>query len=65
MPKRTLLGKPAVAPGDGTMRDASFDAGVTLGRWAWNSNFVDINNDGRDDIVVANGFVTGSDDHDL
>jgi hypothetical protein len=49
----------------GTMRDVSFEAGVTMGRWAWSSNFVDINNDGRDDIVVANGFVTGTNDDDL
>ncbi len=51
--------------GDGTMRDVSFEAGVTMGRWAWSSNFVDINNDGRDDLVIANGFVTGSKADDL
>lgn len=51
--------------GDGTFRDVSEEAGVTLGRWAWGSNFVDINNDGLEDLVVANGFVTGSDTKDL
>ncbi len=39
--------------------DASSAAGVTMGRWAWSSNFLDINNDGWEDIFVANGFVTG------
>jgi hypothetical protein len=48
--------------GDGTFRDVSFEAGVTMGRWAWSSNFVDINNDGWEDLVVANGMVTGPED---
>ena len=45
--------------------DVSVDASVVLGRWAWSSNFVDINNDGFDDIFVANGFVTNEDTGDL
>ena len=51
--------------GDGTMQDVSAEAGVALGRWAWSSNFVDINNDGLEDLIVANGFVTGGTDVDL
>jgi hypothetical protein len=51
--------------GDGTFRDVSEEAGVTLGRWAWASPFIDINNDGWEDLVVANGFVTGSNTGDL
>lgn len=51
--------------GNGTFQDVSEEAGVTLGRWAWGSNFVDINNDGLEDLVVVNGFVTGSDTDDL
>ncbi|MBT5925378.1 MAG: hypothetical protein HOH33_02035, partial [Verrucomicrobia bacterium] len=42
--------------------DVSEEANVTLGRWAWCSSFVDINNDGWEDILVANGMVTGTDD---
>lgn len=51
--------------GDGTFDDASVEAGVTVGRWAWASKFVDINNDGLEDLVIANGFVTGTDTKDL
>jgi hypothetical protein len=46
--------------GDGTFRDVSSQARVGVGRWAWASLFADINNDGWEDLVVANGFVTGS-----
>lgn len=45
--------------GDGTFSDLSEDTGIEMGRWAWSSNFVDINNDGWEDLVVANGFLTG------
>ncbi len=51
--------------GDGTFDDATMEAGVNLGRWAWGSMFVDINGDGRDDMVVANGFITTKDSGDL
>ncbi len=42
--------------------DTSVAAAVTIGRWAWSSNFVDLNNDGWEDIVVANGYLTGDED---
>ena len=45
--------------GDGTFRDVSEEAAVTMGRWAWSSNFADLNGDGWSDLVVANGFLTG------
>jgi hypothetical protein len=48
--------------GDGTFQDVSLDAQVTMGRWAWSSNFVDLNNDGWDDLLVANGMVTSATD---
>jgi hypothetical protein len=51
--------------GDGRFRDESVEAGVTMGRWSWSSVFADINNDGWDDLLVANGFLTGSDPQDL
>ena len=51
--------------GDGTFRDVSVTAGVTMGRWAWSSHFVDLNNDAWEDLVVANGFFTREDTGDL
>ena len=51
--------------GDGTFTDASQEAGVTMGRWAWGSRFVDINNDSNQDLIVSNGFLTQSDSGDL
>ena len=51
--------------GDGTFRDVSVAARVTMGRWAWSSNFVDINNDGWQDLVVANGMITNENPQDL
>jgi hypothetical protein len=51
--------------GDGTFEDVSDALAVTLGRWAWNSRFVDLNNDGWQDLVVANGFVTNAETSDL
>lgn len=51
--------------GDGSFRDVSVPAGVVLGRWAWGSKFVDLNNDGWQDLLVANGFITQEDTGDL
>jgi len=48
-----------------TFQDVSLEAGVTLGRWGWSSLFADINNDGWEDLLVANGFVTGVNTDDL
>ena len=49
----------------GEFRDVSLSAGVTMGRWAWGSRFADINNDGWQDLVVANGFISAPDTGDL
>ena len=46
-------------------RDISETAGVTLGRWAWSSNFIDFNNDGWHDIAIANGYITAESTSDL
>jgi hypothetical protein len=45
--------------------DVSVPAGVTLARWAWGAQFVDLNNDGWEDLYVANGFITTEDTGDL
>ncbi|MCP4191334.1 MAG: VCBS repeat-containing protein [Planctomycetaceae bacterium] len=51
--------------GDKGFSDRSVDLGVTLGRWAWGSLFVDLNNDGWEDLYVANGFITADNNNDL
>ena len=51
--------------GDGTFVDRSQSAGVTMARWAWGSTFVDLNNDGYEDLLAVNGFVTGDKTDDL
>ncbi len=49
----------------GQFVDVSEDSGVVMGRWAWSSPFIDINNDGWEDLVVANGYITGPESGDL
>ena len=51
--------------GSGVFGDCSLDARVSMGRWAWGTKFVDLNNDGFQDLIVANGFVTGENPEDL
>ncbi len=48
--------------GNGTFKDLSLESGTSMGRWAWGSRFADINNDGLQDILVANGFITQPED---
>ena len=38
---------------------------VEMGRWAWSSQFADINNDAWSDLLVANGYITTPDTGDL
>ena len=45
--------------------DVSVETATTMGRWAWGSSFVDINNDAYQDLIVANGFITTDDTSDL
>jgi hypothetical protein len=54
-----------MANADRTFADVSEVTGVTMGRWAWGSKFADLNNDGWEDLVVANGYLTNENPSDL
>ena len=51
--------------GDGTFHEVGAEAAVEMGRWAWSSIFADLNNDGWEDLLVANGYITTEDTGDL
>ncbi len=46
-------------------QETSRAAGAEMGRWAWSSLLADVNNDGWEDVLVANGYITGDDTDDL
>ena len=51
--------------GDGTFENRSTAESVAMGRWAWGNAFFDLNNDGWEDLVVANGYLSTEDTGDL
>lgn len=50
---------------NGTFEDATIEAGVAHGRWAWSSCPLDFDNDGNEDLYIANGYVSNTQTHDL
>ncbi|MEM6773075.1 MAG: VCBS repeat-containing protein, partial [Bacteroidota bacterium] len=42
--------------GDGTWSDVAFQAGVAATDWSWTPLLMDVDNDGRRDIFVSNGY---------
>ncbi len=44
--------------GSGAFENASQQAGVERGRWAWSSDFWDFDHDGYSDLYVTNGYVS-------
>ena len=53
------------ATDDGGFKDVSVDSGATMARWAWGSRLADLDNDGWEDVLAANGFITTPDTGDL
>jgi tetratricopeptide (TPR) repeat protein/peroxiredoxin len=51
--------------GNGKFQDKSIAAGSEMGRWSWSCASWDFDNDGFNDVYVANGFVSGPDPYDL
>jgi Flp pilus assembly protein TadD/peroxiredoxin len=44
--------------GDGKFQNASKEAGVDVGRWAWSSDAWDFDHDGYPDLYITNGYVS-------
>jgi Flp pilus assembly protein TadD len=51
--------------GDGTFEDKSVEARAAFGRWSWSSDAIDFDNDGWEDLYIANGMLTRDDDPDV
>ena len=63
--KRMARGNTLFAAKKGAFEDVSMASGITNGGWAWSSAFADLNNDGWQDLVVANGYLSNTRDDDL
>ncbi len=50
---------------DGTFAEMSEKSGAMVAGWAWSSVFTDLDNDGWEDLFVANGYITTPDTGDL
>lgn len=51
--------------GNGRFEDVSERVGASIAGWSWGGVFTDLDNDAWEDLLVPNGFVTGSDARDL
>jgi Flp pilus assembly protein TadD/peroxiredoxin len=45
--------------GEGKFENASESSGTAMGRWAWSADAWDFDHDGRSDLYVANGYISG------
>ncbi len=46
------------------LSDIGVASGTSMGRWSWGATFADLNNDGWDDLLVTNGYITGESEQD-
>ena len=44
--------------GNGRFEDKTLEAHAAMGRWAWSSDALDFDSDGRDDLYIVNGMLT-------
>ncbi|MDG2124297.1 MAG: VCBS repeat-containing protein, partial [Verrucomicrobiales bacterium] len=51
--------------GSGQFEDVTDPMSEGFGGWAWGSKFADLNNDGWEDLYVANGYISQPDPDDL
>ena len=45
--------------GGGRFREVTADVGGLSGAWAWGGGFLDVDNDGNEDLYTPNGFISG------
>jgi hypothetical protein len=45
--------------GGGRFREVTSDVGGLSGAWAWGGGFIDLDNDGTEDLYTPNGFISG------
>ena len=58
--RRAAMGNSLFQMGaDGNFSHVSAAAGVYKGLWSWGTVFADVNQDGWEDILVTNGFISG------
>jgi Flp pilus assembly protein TadD/peroxiredoxin len=50
------------AGANGTFRNTTETANVGMGRWAWGSDFWDLDHDGFADLYVTNGYITAAEE---
>ena len=63
--KRMARGNSLFTATENGFIETSITNGITNGGWAWSSSFADLNNDGWQDLVVANGYLSSSRTEDL
>ena len=63
--RRFVKGNTLFANHQGKFQEVGRKAEVEMARWAWASLFVDLNNDGWEDLLVANGYITNHNLDDL
>ena len=51
--------------GDGNFANVGKKAGVEMGRWSWSTDAWDFDNDGFQDLYVANGYISGLERKDV
>jgi tetratricopeptide (TPR) repeat protein len=44
--------------GNGRFEDKTVEAHAAMGRWAWSSDAIDVDNDGWEDLYIVNGMLT-------
>ena len=63
--QRHSLGNSLFVNDGGRFVERGEEAGVRMGRWGWGAIFVDWDNDADEDLLIPNGFVTGTLEDDL